>query len=861
MVAALTAKQVERTRESDDLIAQLLSSEDPDNDLTLLDGAPTDRLNLLATQLIARRQRQNTPIRIDVSGLPHEALIAFADELEKLGISYDLSADLIAAVKEYWIRRGASFTRAVRAKPIWIVLDVADRKPEKTFRNGLVDVVALTGTARVGEFATTVTRTLAYGGSGTTSNAGADRVFDSVWGKMSVWLMTESPSRQDLDGLDALGAALTGIAGMAGGGLSAKDIQNIIRQVLKESGPEGLSPDTIDLIDAIMKMKEAASAPNINPDVISQLSRDIARLIETGAVPPALMQAVTAALTTLSDTPGLSPILIQSGLAPLMAQNDNMALNEAMAEIVAQLKALSEIDSIDDALKADINKIIHEFQESLSQEGAQPAVLLAALQTQLVELSARVDLTAPFFTGLADILPAVADTKAQATAMAEVALTETTQTLTDQVAEMMTKIETGELNPAELPPEIQNLIESLGGVEKLQTTLAQENGHAALQATLTQALQDSAAAPELALAITAATPLLSAGTEFSALSENAALMAAQMEDIVEQIKTGEFDPAELPPDILALIESLGDVDRVEPSFGRELPPIPTHMPAPVDFIVPTHTPAPDLRVAPLEMPAAPPAPVMGGDGPAHQDAPSSPPENNGDAPKPDQRGTPTTDADKKSAPVPSAPKEKPTDLTPDTVDNKGVKPHIPPAPPKLEGDTPDKNPPLVNRPPSQPPPKQPGNEDTKPKPKTPSNPAPTPCGNGGSLCKCHKDAASGGTPPSETPLPKPREIIDHIEKFGLTPDLIVEHLGPEFKGTPEEAKVIIIDRLITETKLSEVKPVDITFEPPPPPYRPPVHTNPPKPTEEFDRITRPTIVVRPANPEPNFDFKGMKFEA
>lgn len=566
MATTLNVKEIKHIANDKDFVASLLASEDDRTEL--LDSAPMDRLNILASQLIARRQRQNAPIRIDVSGLPHEALVSFAEELEKLGISYDLSTDLVNAVKEYWIRRGASFTRAVKAKPIWIVLDVTDRKPEKTFRNGLADVVALTGAARVGEFATTVTRTLAYGGGGTTSNAGADRVFDAVWGKMSVWLMTESPSRQDLDGLDALGAALTGIAGMAGGGLSAKEIQDIIQQVLKESGPEGLSPDAIALIDAIMQLKEAASAPEINPEVIAQLSHNISQLTQSTDIPPALMQAVTAALTTLGGTPALSAILMQNGLAPLMAQNDNIALSEHIIEIVKQLQSLSEKEGIDDTLKVDIEKIVQQLQESLAQEGAQPEKILAALQTQLIDMAARENLPAPVFAELSNILPAVADAQTQATIMAELGIENTARTLTEQVADIAAKIEAGALNRGELPHEIQNLIESLGGIEHLQTTLSQETGLAELRAIISEGLKNSMAMPELTQAIQSAAPLLPVMSEV--YSANIAMdMSTQIQNIIAKMETRALNPAELPLSVQNWVQSIGGVNHLQTMLGQD----------------------------------------------------------------------------------------------------------------------------------------------------------------------------------------------------------------------------------------------------------------------------------------------------
>lgn len=562
MATALKVKETNRIDHDEDFIERILSSEN--DDAGGLDDAPTERLNRLATQLIERRRRQSAPIRIDVSGLPHEALISFAEELEKLGVSYDLSADLVAAIKEYWIRRGASFTRAAKAKPIWIVLDVTDRKPEKTFRNGLADVVALTGAARVGEFATTITRTLAYGGGGTTSNAGADRVFDAVWGKMSVWLMTESPSRQDLDGLDALGTALTGIAGMAGGGMSAKEIQDIIQQVLKESGPGGLPADAIALIDAIMKMKEAAVAPNMNPEMMAQLSRDIARLIDIGDMPPALIQAVTTAIETLNRTPGLSVILMENGLAPLVAQNDNLALNEAIGEIIEQLETLAEIEGIDDALKADIENIVQQIQESLAQKTIQPADMLAALQAQLSDLATNKTLPSATFSALADILPAVAEAKAMSLIIAaDTSAENTAQILTEQMADIVTKIEVGEINPAELPPEIQTLIETLGGTEHLQTLINHENGQAELQSTITDALNGDMTTPELMQAIQSAAPIL------SVLSETAANTGAHIQDTPTKIDAVKIDFLSIPTENHNLIAPSSKAGQIQSAPPQE----------------------------------------------------------------------------------------------------------------------------------------------------------------------------------------------------------------------------------------------------------------------------------------------------
>lgn len=540
----------EQTFLDQDLVTRALSSETEGDGL--LDQAPMDRLNLLATLLIQKQERQNTPIRISVSGIPHQALIDFAQALEDLGVSYDLSSDLVMAVKEYWITRGASFSRAVNAKPIWISLDVSKEKPAQTFKNGIADVVALTGASRVGEFATQVVRHLNFGGGGTTSNAGADRVFDAVWGKTSVWLMTEAPSQEDLDGLETLEHALAGIAGLAGGGASAQKIQDIIQDILKQAGPEGLSPAALGLINNMMALKNALMAGTPDIQAITGLAQAITQTLTLGAhaqIPPALLSAVTLSLETLGQQPELSGILMTAGLGQYVAQNDNFDIGERILEVMAQLETLSQDPSASPELKAELIKIRDDLKESLLVDPSKPALALAQALAGLTAVAGQTNLPASVFTGLSEILPRLAETQYHATLVEQVYALRQAEIMTQDLAALTEQVTQGQLNIADLPPDTQALIERLGGIEQIALLIAQDASRAVFVSNLADTIRT-----------------LPSGESQTILAE---LQTVIISTALPQITSGTMDISSLPPHVQTVIERIGGLDSLKDTLAQE----------------------------------------------------------------------------------------------------------------------------------------------------------------------------------------------------------------------------------------------------------------------------------------------------
>ncbi|MBN8521675.1 MAG: hypothetical protein J0L77_07260 [Alphaproteobacteria bacterium] len=540
----------EQTFLDQDLVTRALSSETEGDGL--LNQAPMDRLNLLATLLIQKQERQNVPIRISVSGIPHQALIDFAQALEDLGVSYDLSSDLVTAVKEYWITRGASFSRAVKAKPIWISLDVGKEKPTQTFKNGIADVVALTGASRVGEFATQVVRHLNFGGGGTTSNAGADRVFDAVWGKTSVWLMTEAPSQEDLDGLETLEHALAGIAGLAGGGASAQKIQEIIQDILKQAGPDGLSPAALGLINNMMALKNALMAGTPDIQAITGLAQAITQTLALGAhaqIPPALLSAVTLSLETLGQQPALSGILMTAGLGQYVAQNDNFDIGEHILEVMAQLETLSQDPSASPELKAELIKIRDDLKESLVADPSKPGLALAQALAELTAVAGQTNLPASVFTGLSEILPKLAETQYHTTLVEQVYALRQAEIMTQDLATLTEQVAQGQLNIADLPPDTQALIERLGGIEQIALLIAQDTTREAFVSHLAETVR-----------------AMPSGESQTILVE---LQTAMISSALPQITSGTIDISSLPPHVQTVIERIGGVDSIKDTLVQE----------------------------------------------------------------------------------------------------------------------------------------------------------------------------------------------------------------------------------------------------------------------------------------------------
>lgn len=423
------------------------------------------------------QHRRGRPVKLEALGRPQEALVSLSEQIEALGASHEMSNELIEALRLYMVSLGAEFSTKASAKPVYLNLEVAEGLPDCRFENSLTEVTCI-GTEGIqvhGVSGQNVRATIS--GTATTSNAAdVDAMFANVQG-LRLWLRCEAPTKEDIDGLmTAMEVALSGVAQAVGGSMSAEDFKNLLETLEAEGA---LTPQMEELIASLIALKKAEEL-GLSKAEIGELIQNISTLIAegqaSGLIPASFIVATAKALGELAANDIVRDFLIENGLEDLVASNDNaLSVEDRIAELMEQLEALQSIEGIDPALGSELQEMIESLKEQLAQEGADPAVILESMGEKLMDIASRDDLPQAVFDGIGDMLPEIAALKQE---IAEAGLSaldlSNPETMLTMLEDIAAKIEAGEVDPNDVPPELMAVIESVGGVEALTQKLGRE---------------------------------------------------------------------------------------------------------------------------------------------------------------------------------------------------------------------------------------------------------------------------------------------------------------------------------------------------------------------------------------------------
>ncbi|PZO88226.1 MAG: hypothetical protein DI626_02240 [Micavibrio aeruginosavorus] len=473
-------------------------AEQPDD--TLIDEINDPAVRLAARHLVTRHRSGQT-FDISAFDVPHAALVSISEQLEEAGVSHAMSSPLIAGLRRYIMSTGGSFVRAVNAKPVVIRLMVGNRMPDRRFENGMTELSFIGSSEVRVEGASSINVRATPTGTATTSNAAdVDAMFANVKGT-HLWVRFEAPTKQDLDGLmTSMEAALAGAAQSLGGAMSAGDFKELLEKLQAEGA---LTPAAQSLIENLIALQEGAG--KLSADTIAEIVGNISALIEsakeTGLIPPELVQAVMTSMAELPENAAIADFLAEQGFEAIVADNDNLLPEQKLEELMEKIEALQDLEGLDPEIQDKIAELLEQVQEGLDAENPDIQAVLATLTEGLAELAANENVPQTLFDSIGEILPEIASLKEDVANNAAMEMTQGEQLL-EIIEDIASKIESGEMSPEDVAPELAELIEQMGGVD----AILNKEGREARIETLSNALASENSS--LTLAIQAAMPVI-----------------------------------------------------------------------------------------------------------------------------------------------------------------------------------------------------------------------------------------------------------------------------------------------------------------------------------------------------------------
>ncbi len=463
-----------------------------------IDDAP-DTLALEVTDALASRAAQHLIVRhrlgqrfdIEALDIPHEALASIAAQLEEAGVSHAMADPLVDALRRYIMTNGGSFVRAANAKPVRINMVVADRMPKARFDQAVTELACLGAREVKVEGATRVNVRATPSGTSTSSNAAdVDAMFANVRG-LYLWIRFEAPTKEELDGMmSTVEAALAGAAQSMGGGMGAGELKKLLETLQKDGV---LTPAIEGVINTLIKIQNglgrdgAAKLPAAAMDaLVKELGALMDKAQAQGMMPPALLNAVTASLVAAApDHPSVAAFVAEKGFVDPLAGNDNITAAQRLETLIEKIEALKATDGIDPARIAQLTEIVDKAKADLTSGDVPAVAVLEALGAQLGEMAARGDVPQALADGIAAVMPEIAALRdAPELAQGPAADPAQGEALLAVIEEIAAKIEKGEIDIKDVPPELQALMEKMGGVE----TILQKEGREARIQVLAEAI-------------------------------------------------------------------------------------------------------------------------------------------------------------------------------------------------------------------------------------------------------------------------------------------------------------------------------------------------------------------------------------
>lgn len=466
------------------------TAESPDE--ASLSFAVNDPMVVRAAQYLINRHRRGQSFDIKAFDVPHVALASISAQLEQAGATHAMNEHLTGALKSYIMANGGSFSRAANAKPVTIHMVVTDRMPARRFKDGVTELAALGLQSTKVEGSAAINVRITPSGTATTSNAAdVDAMFQNVRG-LYLWVRFEAPTKTDLDGMmNTIERTLTGAAQGMGGAMSASDLQTVLEE-LQQTGT--ITPAIETLIESIVQLQAVMNGTMpATPDMPhpAELIAEITTILQSEStaafMPPALHAAVIETMTAMAaEHPALGAPMLESGLVDAAAlpapadpaQNDNAMALEQFDALMTELDTLIAAPETTPAMAQDIAALKAEMQAALMAEEKPVAEILGTLAKSLGDVAATPGIAPAVFDRIGEVLPAIQ--ALQATPAVESIATpfRQAQALAGVLDSTMKAIENGSITLDQMPPEIQDLVESLGGVEALRNNTGPEGNKA-----------------------------------------------------------------------------------------------------------------------------------------------------------------------------------------------------------------------------------------------------------------------------------------------------------------------------------------------------------------------------------------------
>lgn len=636
-----------------------------------------------ASSGLIQRDSAGFPVNIEAYGYPFDVLENVAAQLEAMGASQYVTAQVMGALKDYIINMGSEFSRAAKAKPLYVRIMVTDREPDDLPECEQTQAVFLDGVRKIGGEAARINVQNTVFGTKSTTSQGVDlnAMFSSKIKGLFVFF--GAPTNEGIGGFDSVDAALVNLAQGMGGGAGGGATQQAIEEIKQAIKNGEATPQTLKLIenlaalaalaDAIKTPGAVANAPTQMAEIVRAITQQIQTGVAEGTIPAAVLQGTATVIANLQGNDLVQAILASpegaqkmivaadnDNAAPVAAKpdNDNATIVKQIETITAQLTELAAVQTTPPELRAQIEAQIAQITKAMdAPQGAEmQAVLVSVAQTlstidvpaaeaivakidvATVQIAAAQAVEAPAITAAVPLtqLPEIAELAA-ADIKELIAVLQKADALPPALAEAVQKIDLQNMTPEKIAEALQGKGESAPAVQAMIVALANPAVQAQLPAqTLVSVNEFVARQPEVIPTVTTQVAVQTLDTIAASVGVNTPA-GAEITTVTQTLKDGTQTVATLTvpaadtvntaladanPAVATALRGVADVTPVGGGVPNP-PPAPLPGQPPVDFkqpdITPTPTPTP---VAPPTTPAVDVAPPPA---PVQPPAPVAPP--------------------------------------------------------------------------------------------------------------------------------------------------------------------------------------------------------------------------------------------
>lgn len=368
--------------------------------------------------------RAGRKVDIEAYGYPFDVLENVAAQLQSIGASHFVTAQVMGALQDYILNMGSDFSRAAKAKPLYARIMVTNKAPDDLPECEQTQAALLDGVRKIGgEAARIMVQNTVFGTKSTTSQGvDLDQMFAS--NNNGLFVFFGSPQNMGVQGFDSADAALVnlaqGMAGGVGGGAGGAMAQAV--EQIKEAIKNGdVTPQVLKLIETLATLAQTGdamktpgavgNAPAQMTDIIRDITAQIQSGVADGALPPAIIEGTVAVIAALQSNDLLTSIIASPGGAEtLIADNDNLGADNDNQPVALDVPVIS------DQAAADIAAVIATLQQSetLPPELAEAVASMAAQTLGAAEVKQALEGNSEMAATVQAIVAMLADPAVQA---------------------------------------------------------------------------------------------------------------------------------------------------------------------------------------------------------------------------------------------------------------------------------------------------------------------------------------------------------------------------------------------------------------------------------------------------------------